>query len=110
MGLFTSGSVRAIFFELSPFLAMQGSSKLELLNLVLSLGFVYEQPIYTMQRLACSNGPHDFANVFATAQIVAHHSGNWTPQVLRSCRGRPRRGTGVTNASRPGSRTISKRP
>jgi len=86
--LFSSGAVRAVYFELSPFLKGQGSSRLELINLFLEFGFEFKQlngiPMHksTLQNFACNEGPHRFANLFA---MMAHHSPGTAQKQLPAC-------------------------
>lgn len=86
--LFSSGAVRSVYFELSPFLKGQGSSRLELVNLILEFGFRFlyqdRQPMRQreLKKLVCHECAHCFANVFA---VVAHHVPNTQPQRLSEC-------------------------
>jgi len=85
--LFSSGAVRAVYFELSPFLKGQGSSRLELINLFLEFGFEFKLngvPMHesTLQHFACNECPHCFENLFA---VMAHHSPGTAQKQLPAC-------------------------
>lgn len=86
--LMSSGAVRGVYFELSPFLKGQGSSRLELINLFLEFGFDFKQVSgaamseATLRGFACRECAHCFANLFA---IVAHHSPLTAQKTLSSC-------------------------
>mmetsp|Transcript_33542 Transcript_33542/g.72618 ORF Transcript_33542/g.72618 Transcript_33542/m.72618 type:complete len:349 (-) Transcript_33542:16-1062(-) len=71
--LFSSGAVKSVFFELSPFLISQHSSRLELINLFRESGFVLKRPHeeeetiegYELESVVCDSCPHCFANLVA---------------------------------------------
>jgi len=77
--LFTSGAVRAVFFELSPFLIGQGSSRLELLNTFIRYGFDFVSERTVIQSYACQRGPHDFQNLV----VIMHRKK--APMMLSPC-------------------------